>query len=794
MQGTNAHLVAIKAPSQGQRLSSRSGLQPRWQRQSLWVLPHPHLLLASAQPIQGVISFQANLLTPRLAFLKEHCVTHSPVFPGSGYFEAGAAALATLQWQKQRGSHKGSTHQKGDSPFAGFRAVLTGTTIPTPLQLTGLQRVGGGLLLLQTSIALTTGAVEIASLGMQGRVIHARGHASVTAVTSKPSAGNNSGLDGEDSASRPLGRAAFNAWMLMPEVSTHSKASPAAVGSVADPIALTHPATDGFRCHPAMGDNVLQLGQTLIASDVAPNSSCNNTTNIQTQSKGVFVPAALGAFIVGETSADENRHPFSDQQDIWAAIGPAASAPVAAVGAPSMGTHFARSNEVTSNALASADGLSGAYCTASRLTCKRMNLQAPLAASSAAAAAAMSHAPVAKDAPAADIAATAKAAAAKAAAVAPNADCCYQISFQASRPKLTALTARGSRIAHPHGSRGMKLLGSPSGSVQLASLLALVQGTLGMPQGTGNPHEKTRSVHSSTPGMLLRGHAFGQSGCSATRPSGLQPHCGLPSLHAMLKAAHQEAALTASCIMSDPHSPHSITTSQNQVAVSVFDEGKWVPGDVHGSQITANVSNDPLLVRSRRPTPTLNEHLTMSSEGRFQLIPAPRGRLNGLKPVILESSAKTLGENEVLVAVEAVGLNFRDVLNVLGLYPGDAGMPGSDVAGRIVAGQVLNSQGDVLAGPGDAVLGLTTGALASHVVCSAQTLVSTPPPTPPTPPPPLPPNNLQKHSYQSFSLSAMGTFFEVAVAFARSLEAKAGPHLEVVTRWRACCAWPSLAY
>ena len=31
---------------------------------------------------------------------------------------------------------------------------------------------------------------------------------------------------------------------------------------------------------------------------------------------------------------------------------------------------------------------------------------------------------------------------------------------------------------------------------------------------------------------------------------------------------------------------------------------------------------------------------------------------------------------QVQVAVSAVGLNFRDVLNVLGMYPGDPGMPG----------------------------------------------------------------------------------------------------------------------
>jgi hypothetical protein len=33
-------------------------------------------------------------------------------------------------------------------------------------------------------------------------------------------------------------------------------------------------------------------------------------------------------------------------------------------------------------------------------------------------------------------------------------------------------------------------------------------------------------------------------------------------------------------------------------------------------------------------------------------------------------------QEQQLVAVRAVGLNFRDVLNVLGMYPGDPGDPG----------------------------------------------------------------------------------------------------------------------
>ena len=35
------------------------------------------------------------------------------------------------------------------------------------------------------------------------------------------------------------------------------------------------------------------------------------------------------------------------------------------------------------------------------------------------------------------------------------------------------------------------------------------------------------------------------------------------------------------------------------------------------------------------------------------------------------------------VTVRAIGLNFRDVLNILGMYPGDPGPPGGDCSGIV---------------------------------------------------------------------------------------------------------------
>ena len=67
----------------------------------------------------------------------------------------------------------------------------------------------------------------------------------------------------------------------------------------------------------------------------------------------------------------------------------------------------------------------------------------------------------------------------------------------------------------------------------------------------------------------------------------------------------------------------------------------------------------------------------------------------------------------------------RDVLNVLGMYPGDPGDPGGDCAGIVMRGCVMDGP-RVLAQPGDAVFGLAAGSLGSHVITSSKTVVQMP--------------------------------------------------------------------
>jgi len=58
-----------------------------------------------------------------------------------------------------------------------------------------------------------------------------------------------------------------------------------------------------------------------------------------------------------------------------------------------------------------------------------------------------------------------------------------------------------------------------------------------------------------------------------------------------------------------------------------------------------------------------------------------------------------------------VSCDCRDLLNVLGMYPGDPGPPGADSSGIVAA----TGAGVTHLRPGDAVFGLAAGSLGSHV-------------------------------------------------------------------------------
>ena len=116
----------------------------------------------------------------------------------------------------------------------------------------------------------------------------------------------------------------------------------------------------------------------------------------------------------------------------------------------------------------------------------------------------------------------------------------------------------------------------------------------------------------------------------------------------------------------------------------------------------------PRLAMSRREPGQL--HLSMRARGSFA----------ALAVVELQPFADLL-RHQVELRVWAVGLNFRDVLNVLGEYPGDPGPPGGDCAG------VITAASDKVLRVDSPAFGVAFGSLASVVRGVAHLLVPMPP-------------------------------------------------------------------
>ncbi len=113
-------------------------------------------------------------------------------------------------------------------------------------------------------------------------------------------------------------------------------------------------------------------------------------------------------------------------------------------------------------------------------------------------------------------------------------------------------------------------------------------------------------------------------------------------------------------------------------------------------------------------------HLTVPRSTDYVLAPTERGAIDNLR--LTAADVPPPGEGYVQVRVEAAGLNFRDVLNVLGLYPGDPGPIGGDFAG------VVTQLGSGTTGleVGQRVYGFMQGAFASRFNVPAQLLAPIP--------------------------------------------------------------------
>ncbi|WP_437670502.1 type I polyketide synthase [Sorangium sp. So ce131] len=109
-------------------------------------------------------------------------------------------------------------------------------------------------------------------------------------------------------------------------------------------------------------------------------------------------------------------------------------------------------------------------------------------------------------------------------------------------------------------------------------------------------------------------------------------------------------------------------------------------------------------------------------EASYHLDIPTRGSLDGLSFVASSHGSAPLASGEVRIAVRAAGLNFRDVLNALGMYPGDAGPLGAEGAG------VITEVGPGVSGlaPGDRVMGMFPRSIGPLAVADARMVIRMP--------------------------------------------------------------------
>jgi polyketide synthase 12/myxalamid-type polyketide synthase MxaB len=108
------------------------------------------------------------------------------------------------------------------------------------------------------------------------------------------------------------------------------------------------------------------------------------------------------------------------------------------------------------------------------------------------------------------------------------------------------------------------------------------------------------------------------------------------------------------------------------------------------------------------------EHLSVPAGESCRLESVRRGVLDGLQ--LRPAVRRRPGAGEVELRVRASGLNFKDVLSALAMYPGDAGPLGSECAGEVVA----VGAGVTGLTQGDAVIAFAPGSFARYVTTSAE--------------------------------------------------------------------------
>ena len=180
--------------------------------------------------------------------------------------------------------------------------------------------------------------------------------------------------------------------------------------------------------------------------------------------------------------------------------------------------------------------------------------------------------------------------------------------------------------------------------------------------------------------------------------------CGL------LRTASQECRrLDTRMLDADAGCPRHTHSSTSRVPTD--QHGRWI--SPYGVTLLGGIPHTASLLPSTSPTWMHPIHLT----------PSPRGSLAHLTAKRLtadDESHSCAIAGMIHLDVHAVGINFRDVLNVLGMYPGDPGPPGGDCSAVVVVRAPTTSAHSATSPLlGSSVFGLAPGCLGTRCATHA---------------------------------------------------------------------------
>ncbi|GAX83383.1 hypothetical protein CEUSTIGMA_g10808.t1, partial [Chlamydomonas eustigma] len=186
----------------------------------------------------------------------------------------------------------------------------------------------------------------------------------------------------------------------------------------------------------------------------------------------------------------------------------------------------------------------------------------------------------------------------------------------------------------------------------------------------------------------------------------------------MVKTAVLEGGAVPSVMLNtfsmDANAPKHM--SSTRAAVTLFPSSSQSSGSVVNDM--SMIQCGMLLLPRLQPVASASAVGSKLVEG-YRLVPRPPGALSSLVPEAVPAASRMRQDQQMTVRVKSVGLNFRDLLVVLGMYPGsDLDPPGGDCSGTVLSSSTLP--------PGTSVFGLAAGCLGTLVHCHPDTMVVMP--------------------------------------------------------------------